>query len=78
MRRKYDDNFKSKVAIEAMQNTMTLAELASKYKVHPNMITQWTKHLVDHAYESFYKKKELTSLENMLKTALPMKNFKKD
>jgi transposase len=58
MRRKYDDNFKSKVAIEAMQNTMTLAELASKYKVHPNMITQWKKHLQDHAAEIFSKKKD--------------------
>ena len=42
-RRKFSAEFKSRVALEALSGERTLAELASKYDVHPNMITQWKK-----------------------------------
>jgi transposase len=38
-----------------MQNNMTLAELASKYDVHPNMITQWKQALMKKASNVFAK-----------------------
>lgn len=62
-KKKYDDVFKSKVAIEAIQNSMTLAELASKYKVHPNMITAWKKQLLDRAPEAFTKTKDEDAIQ---------------
>ena len=40
-RRKFPADFKAKVALEALTGELTLAELASKYGVHPTMIAGW-------------------------------------
>ena len=37
-KRKFSASFKAKVALEALKENDTLAELAKKYDVHPNMI----------------------------------------
>jgi len=43
MRKKHDKNLKSRVALEAIKGEKTIAEIASEYKVHPNLVTQWKK-----------------------------------
>jgi len=40
-RRKFSAEFKAKVALEALSDELTLAELASKYDVHPTQIAGW-------------------------------------
>jgi transposase len=40
-RRNFSAAFKAKVALEALRSDQTLAELASRHKVHPNLITKW-------------------------------------
>ena len=40
-RRNFSAEFKAKVALEALVGDKTLAELAAKHDVHPNMITAW-------------------------------------
>ncbi len=40
-RRNFSAVFKAKVALEALGGDQTLAELASRHKVHPNLITKW-------------------------------------
>lgn len=43
MRKKYDERFKAKVAIEAIRGQMSTAELSSRFGVHANQITNWRK-----------------------------------
>jgi transposase-like protein len=45
--------FKSKVAFESLKEDRTIAELASEYKVHPNQISMWKKHLQEHMPDLF-------------------------
>ena len=40
-RRNFSAEFKAKIALEALVGDKTLAELAAKHDVHPNMIAQW-------------------------------------
>ena len=39
--------FKAKVALEAVKQTRTLAELSKAFQVHPVQISQWKKQLLD-------------------------------
>jgi transposase len=46
-RSRYSAEFKAKVAREAMKGEATLAELASRFEVHPTMVAQWKKQALD-------------------------------
>ena len=45
--------FKAKVALEAVKQTRTLAELSKAFQVHPVQISQWKKQLLDGAESLF-------------------------
>jgi transposase-like protein len=55
-RRKFSADFKAKVALEAVRNQQTLAELAVKYDVTPVMISKWKSELVENIAAAFEKK----------------------
>ena len=40
-RKRYSAEFKARVALEAIREELTLAELSKTYGVHPNMISGW-------------------------------------
>ena len=42
-RRKFSSEFKTKVALEALKERETLSELAKRFELHPNQISQWRK-----------------------------------
>ena len=46
-RKRYDGRFKAEVAIEAIKNQRTVAQIASEYGVHPNQVSQWKKQVLD-------------------------------
>ena len=57
-RRKHSAEFKAKVALAAMAGDKTLAELAQRFKVHPNQITEWKRQLSERAAAVFGKSAE--------------------
>jgi len=54
-RNQYSAEFKAKVALEALRNDQTVAELATRFGVHPTMINAWKRLLVESAAEIFQR-----------------------
>ncbi|NQT02850.1 MAG: transposase [Planctomycetes bacterium] len=55
-RRKFSGAFKAKVAIEALKERESLAELSKRFEVHPNIISKWKQEFLERAAEIFDKK----------------------
>jgi len=56
-RKNYSPQFKAKVALAALRNEETTAQLSARFGVHPTMINNWKKALLDGAADVFGKNK---------------------
>lgn len=50
-RRNHKPRFKAQVAMEALKGEQTTAELAERFDVHPNQITQWKTQLLERSVD---------------------------
>lgn len=64
----YDAAYKAKVALEAIKEQRTLAELAKEFNVSPSMITTWKMEFLANASQAFTRpesqKKQLEKLQH--------------
>ncbi len=52
-RRRFSADYKFRVALEAAKGQQTLSELATKYGLHPNQISQWKRQLLESGADVF-------------------------
>jgi len=52
-RKRYNPEFKAKVALAALKNEETTSELAARFGVHPTMIASWKRTLLEGAPDIF-------------------------
>jgi len=52
-RKRYSADFKAQVALAAIREDLTTAELAKKYGVHPTMISNWKKQAISNMASTF-------------------------
>ncbi len=57
-RKQYPKEFKARVALEAIKEAKTIAELSSEYEIHSAMITKWKKQLQENIADIFIRKNE--------------------
>lgn len=55
IRRKHEPAFKAKIALEAIREHMTIAEISNKYEIGPTQIKDWKSELLAQTEQLFSK-----------------------
>ena len=64
-RRKFSASFKAKVALEAIKNEKTLAELSKQYEVNAIVISRWKDELLENMSTIFDKSPNVSKEEEV-------------
>jgi transposase-like protein len=62
-RRKFTAAFKAQVALEALKERETLAELSKRFDIHQNVINNWKKEFIERSTEIFSSKASETDFD---------------
>ena len=57
-RKRYSGEFKAKVAREALKEESTIAEIATRFNIHPNQVSEWKKQAIEGLADVFAGKTE--------------------
>ena len=68
-RNRYAADFKAKLALEVIKGNRTLTEIASDAQVHPNLLMQWKRQLLDSLPTAFADKRVKENKEQEEKEA---------
>ena len=63
MRKTYDAAFKATVALETAKGEKTIAQMASKYGVHPNQVRKWKEQLLRMLPDLFSDRRKKEAVE---------------
>ena len=68
--KQYSAEEKTKIILDVFSGEMTIAQITSKYKIHPNQIYRWKKEALDHMVMGFKSrlKKPDTGQEDLIKS----------
>ena len=55
-RKNHSAEFKARVALDAIREEMTLAELSKKHGVHANQISTWKRQAIENMTSAFHKR----------------------
>lgn len=85
IRRRFGSSFKAKVALEALREQKTIAQLSSEYGCHPNQIAKWKKEaierlpkLFEHSFNERAEEKVVAALyEQIGRLKMELEWFKK-
>jgi transposase len=69
-RKQYTTKLKAKIAIEAIQERETINQIAGRYEIHPNLVTQWKRQLLEKSEECFRRSGKKDKKEESLKEEL--------
>jgi len=67
-RRKFSAAFKAKVVIEALRERSAIEQLAKKYELHPNQITNWKQEFLANAEAAFVSARESDASKSVVET----------
>lgn len=63
--KRYDPAFKARVALAAAQERESLAQIGQRFGVHPVLVGQWKKLLLERAASAFTRDGGMTDAERM-------------
>lgn len=67
IRRFHSPQMKAQVAIEALREDKTVAEIAAHYAIHPQLVSQWKHEFIENASLVFNRKKKDQQFQEELK-----------
>ena len=63
-RRKFSSKFKTKVVLASLTERETIQQLATRFEIHPNQISQWKRQFLDRADTVFDGSSKTSSKES--------------